>query len=293
MTLVSMGDASPVPALLGVFAHPDDEQVGTAGALLACVEQGVAIHLLLATRGEAGEISDPALATPETLGAVREQEMREVCRLLSFESPIFLDHPDGKLSDVEPDRLMREVVAEIRRIRPRVVLSFDANGGYGHPDHIAIHHATVAAFDATADPEFASDLGPPHRPDKLYATAYPRSMLATLNEAMVANGFPALDFGSVQTITADAIGTDDARVTTVVPVERFFDRRSASLATHQTQYGPHHPFRTIPDDTMRTLFTRDCFVRLKPAPAPGVALPDENDLCAGFRRPQESATHRA
>ncbi len=292
MTSASMGEARAVPALLGVFAHPDDEQVGTAGALLACVEQGVSIHLLLATRGEVGEISDPALATPETLAAVREQEMRNVCHLLGFASPVFLDHGDGTLTEVEPERLTREVVAEIRRIRPRVVLTFDANGGYGHPDHIAIHRATVTAFDAAADPGFAPDLGPAHRADKLYATAYPRSFLASLNEAMVANGFPALDFGSVQTIHADAIGTEDARITTIVPVERFFDLRSASLATHQTQYGPHHPLRAIPVDTLRALSTRDCFVRLKPTPTPGAVLPDENDLWAGLPRPQKPADRR-
>lgn len=292
MTSASLGKATAVPALLGVFAHPDDEQVGTAGALLACAEQGVAIHLLLATRGEAGEISDSTLATPKTLGATREQEMREVCCLLGFEAPVFLDHPDGKLADVEPERLMREVASEIRRVRPRVVLTFDANGGYGHLDHIAIHRATVAAFDAAADPGFAPELGPPHRADKLYATAYPRSFLVSLNEALVAHGFPALDFGSVQTIGPDSIGTEDARVTTVVPVERFFDRRSTSLATHQTQYGPLHPFRMMPDATMRALSTRDVFVRLWPAPASGAALPDEDDLWAGLPRPQEPVTHR-
>ncbi len=214
MTLASIVETTAMPALLGAFAHPDDEQLGTAGALLACVEQGVAIHLLLATRGEAGEISDPALATPETLGTVREQEMREVCHLLGFESPVFLDHPDGKLADVEPEKLIREVVSEIRRIRPQVVLTFDANGAYGHPDHIAIHRATVAAFDAAADPSFGPDLGVPHQAAKLYATAYPRSLLASLNETFVANGFPVLDFGAVQTIDPDAIGTEDVRVTT-------------------------------------------------------------------------------
>ncbi len=289
MTSASLGK----PALLGVFAHPDDEQFGTAGALLNCLEQGVAIHLLLATRGEAGEISDPILATPETLGTVREQEMREVCHLLGFESPVFLDHPDGKLADVEPEKLIREVASEIRRIRPQVVLTFDANGAYGHPDHIAIHCATVAAFDAAADPRFAPDLGPPHQAAKLYATAYPRSLLASLNEALVTSGFPALDFGSVQTIRPDAIGTEDARVTTVVPVEHFFDRRSTSLATHRTQYGPHHPFRVMPDETMRALSTSDVFVRLRPLPAPGAALPDEDDLWAGLPRPQMPTTHRA
>lgn len=271
-------------ALLGVFAHPDDEQFGTAGALLACAEQGVAIHLLVATRGEAGEISDSALATAETLGEVREQEMRTACRLLGFEPPVFLSHSDGKLAEVAPDQLVHEVVAEIRRVRPQVVLTFDANGGYGHPDHIAIHRATVAAFDAAADPSFVPDLAPPHRADKLYATAYPRTLMEALNTALVANGYPALDFGSVQTVSEEAIGTEDARITTVVSVERFFERRSASLRAHETQYGAHHPFVAMPEMTMREIAQRDFFVRLSPGPPPATLLPDEDDLWAGLPR---------
>jgi N-acetyl-1-D-myo-inositol-2-amino-2-deoxy-alpha-D-glucopyranoside deacetylase len=77
--------------VLCVFAHPDDEQFGTAGAMLACTDRGIPVHLLCATRGEAGEISDPALATPETLGHVREGELRTACGLLGIEPPEFLD----------------------------------------------------------------------------------------------------------------------------------------------------------------------------------------------------------
>ncbi|MCC6791740.1 MAG: PIG-L family deacetylase, partial [Thermomicrobiales bacterium] len=70
-----------------VFAHPDDEQFGTAGALLDCIERGLPVHLVCATRGDQGEISDPALATRETLGEVRERELRDACELLGIEPP--------------------------------------------------------------------------------------------------------------------------------------------------------------------------------------------------------------
>ena len=268
--------------LLAVFAHPDDEQFGTSGALLACVERGVAVHVLCATRGDAGEISDPALATPESLGAVREEEMRAACRILGLTEPEFLDYPDGGLTLVEPDALTRAVVEAIRRLRPRVVITFDANGGYGHPDHIAIHRATVAAFDRAADPAFAPDLGAPHRVAKLYATAYPRSIFPAMDAAFVAHGFPALGFGDVQTIADAEIGTPDEVITTAVPADRFWDTRRASLLAHRTQYGAAHPFAVLPEAAMRPLFATDHFRRIHPPPMPGTALPDESDLWAGL-----------
>ncbi len=274
-----------VPVLLGVFAHPDDEQFGTAGALLACAERGVAVHILCATRGDAGEISDPALATPETLAAVREGELRVACGLLGFAEPVFLDYKDGKLAEVEPDRLVHQVAAAIRRLRPRVVLTFDANGAYGHPDHIAIHRATVAAFAAAADPAFAPELGAPHRSDKLYATAYPRALFVQIDTDLAAHGLPALAFGDVQTIAAEEIGTADERVTTAVPVRHLWERRWASLIAHRTQYGAGHPFLALPEAVMRSWLATDVFVRLHPAPAPGAVLPDEADLWAGLPLP--------
>jgi LmbE family N-acetylglucosaminyl deacetylase len=264
--------------VLCAFAHPDDEQYGTAGALLACVERGIPVQVLCATRGDKGEISDPALATPETLGEVREGELRAACELLGLEPPIFLDYGDGTLDQVDPDELRDAVIAAIRNVRPAVVLTFDENGGYGHPDHIAIHRATVEAFERAGDAEFRPELGQPHRPRKLYVTAYPRSNLAILNEGMALLGLPPLDFGSVQTVAADEIGTPDERITTVVPVERCYERRMVSLFAHRTQYGPESIFARFPDELNRRLAACDYFVRLHPAPVASAQLPDESDL---------------
>ena len=196
--------------MLCVFAHPDDEQYGTAGALLACIERGIRVDLLCATRGEGGEISDPALATPATLATVREGELRTACDMLGIQPPRLLGYPDGGLARVDRNELVEKIVATILELRPRAVLTFDANGGYGHPDHIAIHHATVAAI------ERAGAAG--HRIDKLYATAYPRSHLGLMNQGLAGLGLPGLNFGAVQTIGNDELGASDERITTAVPV---------------------------------------------------------------------------
>jgi LmbE family N-acetylglucosaminyl deacetylase len=274
--------------LLGVFAHPDDEEIGTAGALLACAERGVSVVLVAATSGEAGEISDPTLATPETLAAVREDELRTACELLGFAEPIFLRYPDGAVSTVDPDRLRDDVVSLVRRHRPRVVLTFDANGGYGHPDHIAIHRATLAALAVTGDPTFRPELGATHVPDKLYATAFPRSRFHQINADFVRFGLPSINFGDVQTIGEAELGTADERVTTVVPVDHLWDRRWASLRAHRTQYGANSPFLRVPEGVARDWMRYDYFVRLHPRPEPGSRLPDESDLWEGLPLPDQS-----
>lgn len=265
---------SPDGGILCVFAHPDDEQYGTAGALLACIERGIRVDLLCATRGEGGEISDPALATPDTLAQVRERELQTACAMLGIQPPRLLGYPDGGLADVDRDELIGSIVETILELRPRVVLTFDANGGYGHPDHIAIHHATGAAVDR------AGAAG--HRIAKLYATAYPRSHLESMNEGMVGLGLPPLNFGDVQTIAAGDFGTADEQVTTAVPVAHLFERRLASLFAHRTQYGPQHYFARFSEELMRRLLGFDHFVRLHPAPPEGAWLPDENDLWNGL-----------
>lgn len=274
-TTSSLPDAMRV---LCVFAHPDDEQFGTSGALLHAREQGAEVTVYCATRGDRGEISDPALATPETLGDVRAGELRRACALLGISPPIQRDFGDGQLASLPAEALEADVVETIRAVRPRVVITFDANGGYGHSDHIAVHRATVAAIPAAADPDAYPEAGAPHRVERLLVTAYNRSLLSRMNDDLVAHGFPALDFGSVQSIDAGLMGTDPSRITTSIDVDRFWPTRWAALRAHRTQYGPGNPFVTLPEATVRSWMARDEFVRLLPAPAPEATLPDEHGL---------------
>jgi LmbE family N-acetylglucosaminyl deacetylase len=273
----------PGPVILGCFAHPDDEQFGKAGALMCATRDGAAVHILCATRGQAGQISDPALATRETLGAVREQELREAIALAGWESPILLDYIDGQLHLVDRDELRDAVVAHIRRLRPAIVITFDRNGGYGHLDHIAIHHATLAAVDAAADPSHRPDLGAAHTVAKVYFSAYPRSLWVGMSDLFVEHGFPPIDFGDVQSIPTEEIGTEDGRVTTVVDVPaEFIERRVRAMLAHRTQFGAAGPWASIPAAAFGRLLDHDHFVRHHPAPAPDAVLPDETDLLAGL-----------
>jgi LmbE family N-acetylglucosaminyl deacetylase len=136
--------------LLCVIAHPDDEVFCAGETLARWVAAGGEAMVFSATRGEAGQIQDAHAATRQTLGAVREQELRDACALLGVQRVECLDYGDGRLSEVGELRLAREVAARIRDFAPDVVITFGHDGGYGHPDHIAISRATTLACQLIA-----------------------------------------------------------------------------------------------------------------------------------------------
>jgi LmbE family N-acetylglucosaminyl deacetylase len=133
--------------LLGVFAHPDDEVFCAGGALAQAAEAGAQVMIVSATRGEQGQIRDPAAATRRTLGAIRERELRAAAAELGVQHVQVLDYPDGTLRH---HRFSLGVVTAdiIREFDPDTVITFGPDGGYGHPDHVAISELTTQAFRA-------------------------------------------------------------------------------------------------------------------------------------------------
>ncbi len=152
------------PHILGVFAHPDDEVFCAGGSLAKYVAAGADVTVVSATRGEAGQIRDATAATRLTLGKVREQELRNACTCLGVQHVVVLDHVDGTLRDLDRKALIDEVIVLIDDIRPDVVITFGADGAYGHPDHVTIGEVTTEAF--------ASRPG-----GRLYHSHFPRSRL--------------------------------------------------------------------------------------------------------------------
>jgi LmbE family N-acetylglucosaminyl deacetylase len=136
------------PRLLGVFAHPDDEVFCAGGTLAKYVAAGAEALVVSATRGEGGQIRDSTIATRATLGAVREQELRNACAALGVQRVEFFDHVDGTLADVGRVTLAAEVSAVLDDFAPDVVITFGPDGAYGHPDHVTIGDATTDAFAA-------------------------------------------------------------------------------------------------------------------------------------------------
>jgi LmbE family N-acetylglucosaminyl deacetylase len=171
--------------LLGVFAHPDDEVFCAGGVLAQWATAGRETIVISATRGEAGQIQDGEAATRRTLGAVRERELRAACRHLGVQWVECLDYRDGALVAVDEMTLARDVAARIARVHPDVVVTFGPDGGYGHPDHVAISRATTLACQQIAD-------AGGHAPH-LYYSAFPRQhhfMSLLLARWLVRHGEP-------------------------------------------------------------------------------------------------------
>jgi LmbE family N-acetylglucosaminyl deacetylase len=260
--------------LMAVFAHPDDESFGSGGSLARYgSDPDVRVVLVCATRGEAGEISDPGLATTERLGEVREQELRCACRALGIEALFLLDYRDsgmaGTAENVDPralamadfDEAVGKIVAHIRREQPDVVVTFDETGGYGHPDHIAIHYHTKAAFEAAADasqyPEqIAAGLGS-HQAKKLYFTAIPQRFFRDMATRIQELG---LELPERYLSRLDGpFGLPDEACTTDIDVRDFWDVKQAAVQCHATQLNPDSIFAMLPPDEMRKLQAWECF----------------------------------
>lgn len=134
------------PCLLAVFAHPDDETFRPGGTLALLARQGVHIHVLTATRGQAGSCGEPPICTPEELPAVRERELRCACAALGIQSPHLLDYDDGHLQEGDAETMIAHILSVMNEIKPQVLLSFGSDGLSGHPDHIAVGQWATVAF---------------------------------------------------------------------------------------------------------------------------------------------------
>jgi len=272
--------------LLGVFAHPDDENL-MSGALLHYGTTGVETGLIYATRGEVGEISDPALATPENLGRVREQEIRTVAQALHVSKLWFLDYRDsgmaGTPENQDPLAFVRvhladavgRLVAIIREFRPDVVVTFDESGAYGHPDHIAIYQYTTSAFHAAADSALYPELGPAHATSKLYYTGFPRSAITTMMEWLggqedFRNTFRSLDINT--------LGLSDEQISVRLNVEQWQEAKARIGAMHRTQINPNTFMAQIPQDVQRHWRSLECYQLATSRVGPDVI--GENDLFA-------------
>lgn len=186
--------------ILVCLAHPDDEIPGPGGTIAQYAQNGATIELVCATCGEAGEIADPALATPETLAQVREAELRCAAETLGIDQVTFLGYRDSGMEGTEDnqrpdafinapaDEVVAQLVAVMRRVQPQVVITFEPFGGYGHPDHIAIHHHTHAAFEKAGDAAYRVDLGRPFQPQRLFYPLVCFAFFQTMKEKMEAYG---------------------------------------------------------------------------------------------------------
>jgi N-acetyl-1-D-myo-inositol-2-amino-2-deoxy-alpha-D-glucopyranoside deacetylase len=236
--------------VLAVFAHPDDESLLAGGTLAACAGAGVDVGALSLTRGELGEIADPALATRDDLGAVRAGELAAAGRALGASWTECLDFPDGSLEWAPADEVREAVAQRISDHRPRAVITFAPEGLYWHPDHLATHRLTVEAVAGASEPLW------------LYGATWPAGLAERLVSEVRALGL-AVDLWGLDPA---AFGAEEESITTVLDVRPVLAAKLAALRAHRTQLGSEHLLSTMPDEVASKLLSREYFVRLQ---APG------------------------
>ena len=280
-------------SVLAVFAHPDDEGFGCGGTLAMLVAPGAAVTLICATNGDVGEISDPALATPDTLAQVRQEELRRAMAVTGVDDLRFLGYRDSGMAgtaDNEHPNSLHQAPADVvvsrladvmRETRPNLVLTHDPSGGYGHPDHIAVCRHVTAAFRRVYNRE---GTGADATHMSLYYVCFPRSNFRRMWREMLDLGitppFASLDI--------DSLGTPDEEVTATVDVTEYVDVKIPSLNCHQTQLDPNGPFAQLPEDLSREYMRVEYF---------SLALPEdpgpEHDLLGELARSSHRGTEDA
>ena len=296
-------------SILFVHAHPDDESIGTGATMARYAAAGARVTLVTCTLGEEGEIHVPELALlvpgeADQLGGYRIAELAQACRALGVTDHRFLggagryrdsgmmgtpanDHPRS-FWRADLDEAVAALVAIVREVRPQVVVTYDDNGGYGHPDHIQAHRVAVGAFEAAGDPARYPDAGAPWQPQKLYYTAVPKSVLQAGFEYMKAAGGSFFD--GIESADGLPFGTPDELVTTRIDGRAHLDDKMAAMRAHRSQIAEDGVFFAYPEDLVAESWGNEYFILARSAgqpadqPAPAGAGPDswERDLFDGM-----------
>lgn len=280
---------APSRRILALFAHPDDE-LSVGGTLARAADDGAAVTLICATRGEAATIYAPPEygATADNLAEVRTRELECCCAALGIRDLRWLDWPDGRVAGLDPDQAVAQVVALLRAVRPQIMVTHPDHGGYPHPDHIAVHQIALAAWQAAADPDYRPDLGPAWAVAVLYARVFPLSFFEDnpgFAQFRVHLNGQQLSFQ----------GTPDDEINVVLDVAAWVERRMAGWDCHASQHNPQGMWSGVSDEARRAFASRehlqviahrlpaaplhetDLWADLEPLAEAGEELPEEVD----------------
>ncbi len=286
--------------MLLVHAHPDDESIGTGATMAKYAAEGAQVTLVTCTLGELGEVIPPELAhlawdSGGGLGQHRIGELAAACAALGVTDHRFLggagrwrdsgmmgtpsNHWPGCFWQADVDEAARSLLAVITDVKPQVLVTYDANGFYGHPDHIQAHRVAWRAF------ELADGLV-----SKFYATAVPKSVLA---EAMAVRTERAVgesggvtlggtDFTRVESVEELPFGTDDDKVTTRIDARDYLGAKLAAMRAHATQIAVDSPFFALSDMVGQRALGTEFYTLLAGPQCGDEADAFEPDLFAGL-----------
>jgi len=249
------------PSLVAVHAHPDDETITMGGTLARYSAAGVRTVVVTCTRGDLGEVLDPSLIGQD-VASLRTSELEAACRTLGVSRVVELGYGDSGMADDPSNHRdgafwAADLSAAAARLadvfveeRPSVVVTYDATGGYGHPDHVKAHQVTVAAFEMRTAPA------------RLYFVRFPLGWSRTFVQELRAAG---IDAPGSAVAGADAgphvaeIGVEDALADTAVDVRDWVDTKRAALECYPSQLPPEHFLRRMPRELAHRLWAHEYF----------------------------------
>jgi len=293
-----------VRSLLLVHAHPDDEAINNGATMARYVAEGVRVTLLTCTLGEEGEVLVPELAQlaadqADQLGGYRISELTAAMAALGVTDHRWLGgagrYRDSGMMGTPANENPRafwnadledaaaHAVAVVRELRPQVLVTYDENGGYGHPDHIQAHRIAMRAVEAAADPDFHPELGEPWQVAKVYWCAMPRSVIQQGIEALASMG-ESSPFAGLGDIEEVPFVVPDAAIAAAVDGRAYAAHKDAALRAYPTQITVDGPFFALSNNLGQEVLGTEYYrlVRGERGPAGNNPHGWEDDLFAGL-----------
>lgn len=281
--------------LMAIHAHPDDESSKGAATMAKYAAEGNRVLVVTCTDGRRGDVLNPAMDRPGVLDNildVRREEMARAAAALGVEH-VWLGYedsglpegdplpplPEGSFAVQDPEDVAVKIVELIREFRPHVIITYDENGGYPHPDHLMVHAVSMIAWERAGDPDFAPQAGAPWTPLKLYYShGFILQRMKLLQERLIQRGQKS-PYELMIKRWEENEGDVFDRVTTQVECAAYFQQRADALTAHATQIDPAGAFLASPVEDQQEAWPTEEFELA--ASRVETTLP-ETDLFAGI-----------
>ena len=244
-------------------AHPDDEAIQTGGTMAKLAAGGHRVVLVTATRGELGEVPDGMLRAGETLAERREVELTAACEVLGVARHEYLGYGDSGMADeptnndpacfwqADVDAAAARLAAILRDEGADILVAYDENGGYGHPDHIQVHRVGLRGAELAGTA-------------RVFMATINRDYLLSLAERADEIGMPMPD---EQQNLLEHLGVRGERVTTEVDVSAFLDRKRRAMEVHASQISDTSFFLTMAPEAFALVWGQEWYIRVGSTPA--------------------------
>jgi len=271
------GNMNRKRTLCFIGAHPDDETFGLGSTSAYYSAAGVKVYYICATRGEAGMNNLNQLREFDSLGELRSNELNCAAKFLGLAGVVHLGYRDSGMLGTDDnkhpqalavaplDKVSEDIVSIIRNLKPDVIITHDPIGGYRHPDHVAVHKATVKAFEIASDPKKYPEAGSAFQPQKLYFHVLPRRLLKVAVKLMPLFGQDPHHFGQNKDVDLARLVEVDFPIHAIIcPTKAAVRARNEAMSCYASQRRSGPPQKNLFFLLRRFLGQRDSFMRAYP-----------------------------